>query len=186
MRTRFLLLFFVLILPALAFGQQRGQRGQVQRPPSKPTPRYPDGHPMLSAPPGELGYWNAETGSIFGKNGNNLPTNLDISEVPFMPWSRALYDVRRRQPSQCHPPPRPHRHLPPCRGVPFEARPEERRRRLRPGAPAPLRRRVAGRRPPVPPADQLGPGFLGHSGGHWEGDTLVIDTVGFNEKFWMT
>ena len=30
------------------------------------------------------------------------------------------------------------------------------------------------------------PGFLGHSVGHWEGDTLVIDTVGFNEKFWMT
>ena len=22
--------------------------------------------------------------------------------------------------------------------------------------------------------------------GHWDGDTLVIDTVGFNEKFWFT
>ena len=26
--------------------------------------------------------------------------------------------------------------------------------------------------------------FLGHSIGHWEGDTLVIDSVGFNEKQW--
>ena len=38
---------------------------------------------------------------------------------------------------------------------------------------------------PHPPADLLDNGFLGHSIGHWEGDTLVIDSVGFNEKFWM-
>ena len=29
------------------------------------------------------------------------------------------------------------------------------------------------------------PTFFGHSVGHWEGDTLVIDTVGMNERFWM-
>ncbi|MEI9813590.1 MAG: hypothetical protein WDO18_13510 [Acidobacteriota bacterium] len=28
-------------------------------------------------------------------------------------------------------------------------------------------------------------GFLGDSIGHWEGDTLVVDTVGFNEQFWF-
>jgi hypothetical protein len=27
--------------------------------------------------------------------------------------------------------------------------------------------------------------WLGYSVGRWEGDTLVVDTVGFNEKFWM-
>lgn len=31
---------------------------------------------------------------------------------------------------------------------------------------------------PHPPADQLMPSFMGHSIGHWEGDTLVVDTVG--------
>lgn len=31
----------------------------------------------------------------------------------------------------------------------------------------------------------LRPTFLGHSIGRWEGDTLVIDTVGFNEKQWL-
>jgi hypothetical protein len=31
----------------------------------------------------------------------------------------------------------------------------------------------------------LRPSYYGHSVGHWEGDTLVVDTVGFNEKFWM-
>ena len=29
------------------------------------------------------------------------------------------------------------------------------------------------------------PSYLGHSVGHWEGDTLVIDSVGFSEDFWM-
>ena len=31
----------------------------------------------------------------------------------------------------------------------------------------------------------LDPTWLGHSVGSWEGDTLVIDTVGFNDRGWM-
>ena len=27
--------------------------------------------------------------------------------------------------------------------------------------------------------------WLGHSVGHWEGDTLVVDTTGFNDKSWL-
>lgn len=34
------------------------------------------------------------------------------------------------------------------------------------------------------PAEILRPTYLGHSIGHWEGDTLVIDTVGFSERSW--
>jgi hypothetical protein len=33
--------------------------------------------------------------------------------------------------------------------------------------------------------DDLEPTWYGHSVGHWEGDTLVIETVGFNDKFWF-
>jgi hypothetical protein len=29
------------------------------------------------------------------------------------------------------------------------------------------------------------PSWMGHSIGHWEGDTLVIDTVGFNDQTWL-
>jgi hypothetical protein len=32
----------------------------------------------------------------------------------------------------------------------------------------------------------LNPSWLGHSVGHWEQDTLVIDTVGFNGKAWLS
>ena len=36
---------------------------------------------------------------------------------------------------------------------------------------------------PHPPV--LTPGFMGDSTGHWEGDTLVIDTTGFNDRTWI-
>ena len=36
-----------------------------------------------------------------------------------------------------------------------------------------------------PEGDALNPTWYGHSVGHWEGDTLVIDTVGFNDRFWF-
>ncbi len=34
---------------------------------------------------------------------------------------------------------------------------------------------------PHPPADEWNPAWVGHSTGYWEGDTLVIDSIGFNE-----
>jgi hypothetical protein len=39
---------------------------------------------------------------------------------------------------------------------------------------------------PHPAGDALRSTYLGHSIGTWEGDTLVIDTVGFNEKQWIS
>jgi hypothetical protein len=40
---------------------------------------------------------------------------------------------------------------------------------------------------PHPPREDLEdfPTFTGHAVGHWEGDTLVVDTVGFNEGTWI-
>ena len=80
--------------PAGPTGTRTGRASGV-RPPSAPTPRWPDGHPMLSAGPGKTGFWNSGTGGLTGKNGMNLPTNLEIGEVPFQPWAKALYEARR-------------------------------------------------------------------------------------------
>jgi hypothetical protein len=33
--------------------------------------------------------------------------------------------------------------------------------------------------------DDPTPTWFGHSIGKWDGDTLVIDTIGFNDKFWF-
>jgi hypothetical protein len=36
-----------------------------------------------------------------------------------------------------------------------------------------------------PEGDALSLTWMGHSVGHWEGDTLVVDSVGFNEGTWI-
>jgi len=35
------------------------------------------------------------------------------------------------------------------------------------------------------PGEDLAPTWMGDAIGHWEGDTLVVDTVGFNDKTWL-
>ncbi len=32
---------------------------------------------------------------------------------------------------------------------------------------------------------EVNPSWMGHSTGHWEGDVLVVDTVGFNDRSWL-
>jgi hypothetical protein len=33
--------------------------------------------------------------------------------------------------------------------------------------------------------DDLLPSYMGNSVGHWDGDTLVVDVIGFNDKTWL-
>ncbi len=37
----------------------------------------------------------------------------------------------------------------------------------------------------LPNVDDINPDFLGYSVGHWDGDTLVVETVGFNHETWL-
>jgi hypothetical protein len=34
--------------------------------------------------------------------------------------------------------------------------------------------------------DDLIPAYMGNSVGHWEGDTLVVEVTGFNDKTWLS
>ena len=43
---------------------------------------------------------------------------------------------------------------------------------------------AAGQAGPVGGRDP-NPTYLGDSIGHWEGDTLVVDVVGFNDRTWL-
>ena len=84
-----------------------GGRGKA-RPPSRPTPHWPDGRVNLGPLPGEKGVWEGNAGATLATNINggldnpamNLPTNLKISEVPFQPWARAIYDYRQATTTQ--------------------------------------------------------------------------------------
>jgi hypothetical protein len=142
-----------------------------------PVPRTPDGRPDLS------GVWEPRMSPPYSRN---LAAGLDPDDVPFQPWAKELADARAdgsqsRQdpPAQCLP-----------QGIP----------RLG-GAPAPWKIvqtpdlvvilyeafnwwrqiHVDGRRL----ADGANPSWLGYSTGRWDGDTLVVDSRGFNGKAWL-
>ena len=165
------------------------------------APRWPNGSISLTGPAGEIGNWDGRPGSTLAFNlardaldqsgfGQlNLPTNLTIDEVPFQPWARTEYD--RRQASYTKDD--PHTRCKPSGGARMFHTPygfeiiqlfdSEEIIFLTVGAPHSWRViHMDGREHP----DNLEATWFGHSIGHWEGDTLVIDTIGFNDKFWMT
>jgi hypothetical protein len=164
----------------------------------RPAPRLPDGTISLTGPPGEIGNWDGRPGSTLANNtrGNsidvfefNLPENLTVDEVPFQPWARALYDYRQATYTKDD----PHTRCKPSGGARMFHTPYGFEILQLPDAGeiiflsvgAPHSWRVIhmdGR----PHPDNPEPTWFGHSVGRWEGDTLVIDTIGFNEKFWMS
>ncbi|MBZ5576034.1 MAG: hypothetical protein LAP40_05685 [Acidobacteriia bacterium] len=177
----------------LAAGRGRGRRA---RPPAKPTPHWPNGRVNLGPAPGEKGVWEGNAGSTLATNARgidnplmNLPTNLKVSEVPFQPWARAVYDYRQSTTTKddphirCKPSGGPRLFHTPY-GFEFLDIPEAKRiDMVEVGGPHTWRTiYMDGRTHPK----DLEPSFFGHSVGHWEGDALVVDTVGFNEKFWLT
>jgi hypothetical protein len=151
---------------------QRGQRGQANAAPALPVPRWPDGKPRLSALPGLRGLWNGGGGGA--------------AEIPYQPWARAMMEFRQENEmephTRCKPSGGPRQFLTPY-GVEILDVPELQRIFIMDvGGPHTYRVIFMDGRPH--PKD-LQPSYYGHSIGRWEGDTLVVDTVGFNERFWM-
>jgi hypothetical protein len=147
--------------------------------PSEPAPRWPDGHVNLGSTPEKKGYWEVRPGL------GGMPR---ANDVPFQPWARAVYTYRQGTNGKDSP-------LVACRpatGPAFFNAPgfeivevPEQKEILILNIAGPHSWRVIymdGR--PHPSSEALRPTFLGHSIGHWEGDTLVVDTVGLNEKQW--
>src|SRR5438105_3534053 len=96
-----IVLAVVVSLPVLSKAQAPAGRGRgagaaaaKPEPPAGPVPRLKDGTVNLDAVPGQKGFWNAFNGQLVGKKGNALPTNLEVAEVPFQPWAKALYEFR--------------------------------------------------------------------------------------------
>lgn len=161
---------FVLAFASIACAQQA----------SEPAPHFADGHVNLGSAPGRKGYWETRPGA-----GGFRPTG----PVPFQPWAKAVFDYRQKTQSvdsplvDCKPAAGPSFFNSP--GFEFVDAPELKRLFILNIA-GPHSWRVVymdGR--PHPKGDGLRPTFLGHSIGHWENnETLVIDSVGFNEKQW--
>jgi hypothetical protein len=174
--------------------------------PDRPTPglaRTADGSPNLAAPvrrtadgrPDLSGVWQAvadPTGTPGGVEGVVAPRYMiDVTRdsppdrVPFLPWAAAVYkqrndDERRGNPSiRCLPVgvPRLVANVMPFKVVQtpglivflYEA--------------GTIFRQVFVDGRPLPADPQ--PSWMGYSVGRWDGDTLVVETTGFNDKTWL-
>jgi hypothetical protein len=142
-----------------------------------PVPRLPDGHPDLSGP-----WLGGGSNADIEREGGLKP-----GELPLLPWAKELRDKRKEQDEPyvaCTPMSVPRINPFPWKMV-FSLTPKGVTEvyilhELGDGGP----HRVVymdGRKHP----DDLFPTWWGHSIGHWEGDTLVVETRGLNEKFWL-
>ena len=177
--------------PAPAQGQAAPRRAATP-----PAPRWPDGRVSFSGSPKDVGNWEGPANaSIFfnisdGKKvvpAPSLPTNKTVDEIPFAPGMRKLYDSRWDQAGD------PHTRCKPSGGSRFWHTPygieivdsPETQEVFFLHVGAPHSWRVAYMDGRAHPADAKNL-WYGHTTGKWEGDTLVMDTVGFNERFWLT
>jgi hypothetical protein len=113
-------------------------------------------------------------------------TAAPCTPVPYMPWTLATSNDRRRNElephTRCKPSGGPRQWLTPY-GAELVELPEKQVAYIFDiGGPHTYRTiYMDGRKHP----ENLTPSYYGHSIGWWEGDTFVVDTVGFNEGFWI-
>jgi hypothetical protein len=170
----------------------QGQRG-TPPPPAGPPPRLANGHVNFAAVPGEKGVWQGDGRLVINPKSYEPRTTLnawiDIKDVPLQDWARAMVDARHEETlrfephARCKPSGGPREFVTPY-GFEIVELPEMQRVfMLDIGGPHSFRTiYMDGREHPK----DLIPSYYGHSTGRWEGDTLVIDAVGFNEKFWLS
>ena len=152
-----------------------GGRGAAAAP-AGPAPRDAAGKILIGARPNERqGLWAPGNTQV-----------ADPKDIPFQPWAKALYDFRQTtelEPhARCKASGGPRQFITPY-GLEITEIPELKRLLLFDiGGPHTFRTVYTdGRSHP----DNWSPSNYGHSIGWWEGDTLVMDTVGFNEDFWF-
>lgn len=165
---------------------------QEETAPSLPTPRFENGMVNFGLPPGQKGFWGANSGNIYGRGRGSHETNLLEEEIPFQPWARALMLYRDANNSKDDPhsrcvPPGLVRLVQTVNGFEIVQVPELDRVYFHFGG-GPRSWRVIytdGRAlPDVNNPDTI-PNYMGYTSARWEGDTLIAESTGFNEKTWF-
>ncbi len=155
--------------------------------PTPGIPRTPDGKPDLNAPAPRKPNGQPDLSGIWMVPGLKYLINIaaDLPEVPFQPWAKAVYEERRANfgkddPNNfCLPSMIPEKiavtspwkivETPGLVLILYESRT--------------IFRQIFtdGRPLPIDP----NPTWQGYSIGHWEGETFVVETTGFNGKGWL-
>jgi hypothetical protein len=153
------------------FAQDEGGSKTAAKGPARPAPRSADGKIDLS------GIWSPDRKFIYDINDALKPGEV----LPLQPWALKLTVERMSKDdpeANCLPAGVPRQAPYPWRIVQtpshmfflFEGNIHTYRQIF-----------LDGRKHP----DDPDPTWYGHSVGKWEGDTLVIDSVGFNDRFWF-
>jgi Domain of unknown function (DUF3471) len=139
------------------------------------APRSSDGHPDLS------GIWRGPGPGSFDRN-----VARDLKPGDIQPWAETIYQQRVRDMGKdapranCLPDPFPYYHMvdlarfvqtPGLIVILYQGTTNSVHRTIF----------TDGRKLPANP----NPSWMGYSAGHWEGDTLVVDTAGFNDRGWL-
>jgi hypothetical protein len=145
---------------------------------SPPTPRLENGMVDL----GGNGIWNLPYITDFAKR------VVGGGEIPYLPWSKAMWEynkgnhVKYDPEGLCLPPGGPR-----AMGTPYPAQFLQEKDRIvvifEGGGHVWREIHMDGRKHPQ--GDALNPTYFGDSIGHWDKDTLVVDTVGYNERSWI-
>lgn len=168
---------------------------------ARETPRYEDGTVRLDRMPGETtGYWGnpserslVEDGVDVAMDENGLLADIEDAQrvAPFRPWALALYKYRQENGLEddpyrvCISPAGP-RHYHVDGGFRLIQDPNyERIYTLFGGGNRGWRVIFMDGREAPNPEEVVGT-YYGHATGHWEGDTLVVESSGFNDRFWFS
>jgi hypothetical protein len=178
---------------------------QPPPPQSAATPRWPDGHPRLGPPPGQImGYWAFPSATMLVQQGVTVQADqhgvlrniADVDKVaPFQRWARDLFELRQRNFLKddpmfvfCKPQAGPRIFQLPY-GVQFLEERDQQRIRVMMGAGNQNWHFIYTDGRPLsafPKENMDNPLYWGRAVGKWEGDTLVVDTTGFNDSFWFS
>jgi hypothetical protein len=173
---------FASVLPIAVYAQWLNY-------PTPGIPRTRDGKPNLAAPaprttdgkPDLSGVWSGPGGGSYDRN-----VARDLKPSDIQPWAEAIYQQRVRDMGKnapranCLPDPFPYYHIvdiarfvqtPGLLVVLYQ------------GTTNSVHRTIFTDGRPLP-ADPT-PTWMGYSAGHWDGDTLVVETGGFNDRSWL-
>jgi hypothetical protein len=157
--------------------------------PTPGIPRTPDGQPNLSAPAPQASDGKPDLSGVWrGPGAGSYDRNIarDLKPADIQPWAEALYRERVRSMGKdapranCLPDPFVYYHMvdlarfvetPGLIIVLYQGTTNSVHRTIF----------TDGRKLPADP----NPSWLGYSAGHWEGDTLVVETAGFNDRGWL-
>ncbi len=150
-------------------------------------PRVKDGKPNLAAPAPRTREGRPDFSGIWKAPDTKYLDNLaaDLGDVPMAPWAARMYQERQENFGKD----RPSGHCLPHSVTDFDAHHMPKKIIQTPGVVVLLFetfhtfRQIFTDGRPLP--KERDSGWFGYSVGKWDGDTLVVDTVGLTEKTWL-